>query len=92
MIFFLSKEGVYLALSIQPQYWQLRSKWIQKPTIFSKASKEQQLSIQEDSQGGIWVLSPLDGLFLFEKANNTFEKKRSIEQGNIFVDTSKIIS
>ncbi|MGB5664863.1 hypothetical protein [Eudoraea sp.] len=49
---------------------------------FSKTNKAQKLAIHEDSKGGIWVLSPLDGLFYFDKATNTFEKKLDIKNGN----------
>ena len=49
---------------------------------FSKTNKAQQLAIHEDSKGGIWVLSTLDGLFYFEKSTNTFEKKLNIKNGN----------
>ena len=49
---------------------------------FSKTNKAQKLAIQEDSKGGIWVLSPSDGLFYFDKATNTFEKKLNIKNGN----------
>jgi len=49
---------------------------------FSKTDKAQKLAIHEDSKGGIWVLSPLDGLFYFNKATNTFEKKLNIKNGN----------
>ena len=49
---------------------------------FSKTDKAQKLGIHEDSKGGIWVLSPLDGLFYFDKATNTFIKKLNIKNGN----------
>jgi ligand-binding sensor domain-containing protein len=49
---------------------------------FSDTNKAQKLAIHEDSKGGIWVLSPLDGLFYFDKATNTFEKKLDIKNGN----------
>ncbi len=49
---------------------------------FSKTNKAQKLAIHEDSKGGIWVLSPLDGLLYFDKATNTFEKKLNIKNGN----------
>ena len=49
---------------------------------FSKTNKAQKLAIHEDSKGGIWALSPLDGLFYFDKATNTFEKKLNIKNGN----------
>lgn len=49
---------------------------------FSPSSKAQQHSIQQDSNGGIWVLSPLDGLFYFDKTANTFEKKLHVKNGN----------
>ncbi len=46
---------------------------------FSDANKAQQLSMQEDAEGGIWVLSPLDGLFYFNKDANTFQQKLDIQ-------------
>ncbi|MGB5429707.1 ligand-binding sensor domain-containing protein [Eudoraea sp.] len=49
---------------------------------FSKTDKAQKLGIHKDSKGGIWVLSPLDGLFYFDKAANTFKKKLNIKNGN----------
>ena len=49
---------------------------------FSKSNKAQKLAIHKDPKGGIWVLSPLDGLFYFDKAANTFEKKLNIKNGN----------
>ena len=49
---------------------------------FSKTDKAQKLGIHEDSKGGIWVLSPLDGLFYFDKTTNTFIKKLNIKNGN----------
>ncbi len=49
---------------------------------FSKTDKAQKLAIHEDLEGGIWVLNRLDGLFYFNKATNTFEKKLNIENGN----------
>ena len=49
---------------------------------FSKTNKAQKLAIQKDSKGGVWVLSPLDGLFFFDKTTNTFEKKLNIKNGN----------
>jgi ligand-binding sensor domain-containing protein len=48
----------------------------------SQTEKEQKLAIQEDSRGRIWVLSPLSGLFLFDKATQTFKKKLSIKNGS----------
>ncbi|MGB5499272.1 MAG: hypothetical protein WBM77_10120, partial [Maribacter sp.] len=49
---------------------------------FSKSNKAQKLAIHKDPKGGIWVLSPLDGLFYFDKAANTFEKKLNVKNGN----------
>jgi len=49
---------------------------------FSKTTKAQKLAIHEDAKGGIWVLSPLDGLYSFNIATNTFEKKLNIKNGN----------
>ncbi|NNJ89169.1 MAG: hypothetical protein HKP53_07190 [Eudoraea sp.] len=48
---------------------------------FSKTIKAQKLAIHKDSEGGIWVLSPLDGLFYYDKTTNTFEKKLNIKNG-----------
>jgi len=48
---------------------------------FSKTNKAQKLAIHKDSKGRIWVLSPIDGLFSFDKATNTFEKKLNIKNG-----------
>lgn len=48
---------------------------------FSENDKEQKLTIQEDAEGDIWVLSPLDGLFRFNSSSNTFEKKLDIKKG-----------
>jgi ligand-binding sensor domain-containing protein len=59
---------------------------------FSKANKEQKLSIQEDTNGNIWVLSPLDGLFYFDKKTNAFEKKMDIKNGNaLFINNDKLL-
>lgn len=49
---------------------------------FTNSDKAQKLAIQEDSYGGIWVLSPIDGLFYFEKGANAFQKKLDIKKGN----------
>jgi ligand-binding sensor domain-containing protein len=49
---------------------------------FSKTDKEQKLAIQEDAEGDIWVLSPLDGLFRFNNTSNAFEKKLGPDNGN----------
>lgn len=49
---------------------------------FSASDEEQILSIQEDNNGGIWVLSPMDGLFLFNKDKDAFEKKLDIKNAN----------
>ena len=49
---------------------------------FSQSSKEQKLAIQKDTNGGIWVLSSLDGLFYFDESSNDFEKKWNIKNGN----------
>lgn len=48
---------------------------------FSITSEAQKLNIQKDSNGGIWVLSPLDGLFLFDNSSNIFKKKLDIKNG-----------
>lgn len=49
---------------------------------FSETSKEQKLAIQEDAAEGIWALSPLDGLFYFDKTTNAFEQKLNLQNGN----------
>ncbi len=49
---------------------------------FSRSNKAQKLVIQKDSKGGIWALSPLDGLFYFDKSTDSFEKKLDIKNGN----------
>jgi ligand-binding sensor domain-containing protein len=41
---------------------------------FSKAQASQQLAIQKDSSGGIWVLSAMDGLFRYDSARDSFDK------------------
>ncbi len=48
---------------------------------FSKTDKAEKLAIYKDPKGGIWVLSPLDGLFYYDKTTDTFEKKLSIKNG-----------
>ncbi|MBT8271804.1 MAG: GAF domain-containing protein [Flavobacteriaceae bacterium] len=48
---------------------------------FSESDAAEKLNIQVDPNGGIWVLSRLDGLFLFDKSSNAFEKKLHIENG-----------
>ncbi|MBT8394430.1 MAG: hypothetical protein KJN66_06220, partial [Bacteroidia bacterium] len=48
---------------------------------FSKSQKAQKLALFEDSKGSIWVLSPTDGLFVFEKTTDTFKKKLDIKNG-----------
>ena len=52
---------------------------------FSKSTKEQNLIIQEDTEGNIWVISQLDGLFRFNKASNTFVKQLEIKNGTAFL-------
>ncbi|MCA0151651.1 ligand-binding sensor domain-containing protein [Winogradskyella vincentii] len=46
---------------------------------FSSSTAAQQLEIQEDSKQGIWILSPLDGLFKLNNSTNRFEKKIAIK-------------
>ena len=48
---------------------------------FSATDKEQQLAIQQDDAGGIWALSPLDGLFYFDANANAFAQKLPITNG-----------
>jgi ligand-binding sensor domain-containing protein len=49
---------------------------------FSESNEAQKLAIQEDPNGGIWVLSPLDGLFYFDRSADSFEKKLDIKNGH----------
>lgn len=49
---------------------------------FSKTDKAQQLAIHQDKTGEIWVLSSLDGLFRFNEATDSFEKRLTIENGS----------
>ncbi len=49
---------------------------------FSRSTDAQKLSIQEDADGGVWALSPLDGLFYFNKTTNTFEKRLDVQNAN----------
>jgi ligand-binding sensor domain-containing protein len=49
---------------------------------FSTSNKAQKLALHKDTKGGIWALSPLDGLFYFNKITNAFEKKLPIKNGN----------
>ncbi len=49
---------------------------------FSSSNEAQQLAIQEDADGGIWALSPIDGLFYFEAEAQAFQKKLDIKNGN----------
>ncbi|MEO0573620.1 MAG: hypothetical protein AAF039_18100 [Bacteroidota bacterium] len=48
---------------------------------FSKTEKAQQFALSQDTNGGIWALSPLEGLFSFNEATNSFEKKLALEGG-----------
>ncbi len=48
---------------------------------FSKTEKAQQLAIHQDMTGGIWALSPLDGVFLFNPDTDSFEKKLALKNG-----------
>ena len=48
---------------------------------FSSSDHVQKLAIHEDANGGIWVLSPLDGLFFFDETADAFEKKLDIKNG-----------
>ncbi len=53
-----------------------------KTFSFSQSTQAQKLAIQEDSEGRIWVLSAIDGLFLFDRTANGFKKKLNIKNGN----------
>ena len=48
---------------------------------FSRSDNAQKIAIKEDSNGGIWALSELDGLYLFDDSENTFVKKLDIKNG-----------
>ncbi|MEM1260731.1 MAG: hypothetical protein AAGH81_19560, partial [Bacteroidota bacterium] len=48
---------------------------------FSKTENAQQLAISQDTNGGIWALSPLEGLFRFNPTTDSFEKKLALEGG-----------
>ena len=43
------------------------------------------MAIQEDASGGIWALSPLDGLFHFDSEAQVFRKKLDIKNGRSLV-------
>jgi ligand-binding sensor domain-containing protein len=49
---------------------------------FTQSEKEQHIAIAKAPNGDIWALSPLDGLFYFDQANNRFEKKAELKKGN----------
>ncbi len=49
---------------------------------FNESDQAQTLSMQADSENGIWVLSPLDGLFYFNESTDSFEKKMEINNGS----------
>ena len=48
---------------------------------FSETEKEQKLALQTDSHGGIWALSPVDGLFHFDASANDFVQKLELDNG-----------
>ncbi len=49
---------------------------------FSSSDTAQKLELQEDAEGVIWALSPLDGLFLFNPDTDSFTQQLKIENGN----------
>ncbi|NND79344.1 MAG: GAF domain-containing protein [Maribacter sp.] len=49
---------------------------------FSESDGAQELSLQKDLTGGIWALSPLDGLFFFDSSADSFERKLDLKNGN----------
>lgn len=53
-----------------------------KTYYFSKTKNAQKISIQQDSKGAIWVLSPIDGLFRFDTSNEAFDKFLDIKNGS----------
>lgn len=48
---------------------------------FSSSEQAQKMALPVDRNGGLWALSPLDGLFFFDRAANAFEKKLDIKNG-----------
>jgi ligand-binding sensor domain-containing protein len=59
---------------------------------FSRSTASQKLNIQKDANEGIWVLSPLDGLFKLNISTNTFEKKLEIKNGTaLLIQNNHII-
>ena len=48
---------------------------------FSESDQAQVVAMHHDEQGGIWALSPLDGLFFFDPSTNAFEKKLDLKNG-----------
>ncbi|MBX2874103.1 MAG: hypothetical protein KTR30_18440 [Saprospiraceae bacterium] len=48
---------------------------------FSDADRAQKLALQEGPDGGIWALSPVDGLFYFDTDANVFQKKLASKGG-----------
>jgi ligand-binding sensor domain-containing protein len=52
---------------------------------FTKVDKAVKLTIKEDSQGQIWALSPIEGLFRYNTTTDTFEKKLDIFNCEVFL-------
>jgi streptogramin lyase len=48
---------------------------------FASSDKEQRLAIQEDTNGGVWVLSPIEGLFRFNEEKEIFERQLDLKNG-----------
>ncbi|MCA0133111.1 GAF domain-containing protein [Winogradskyella sp. D23] len=53
---------------------------------FTDSENAQNIVLQEDSQGGIWALSPLDGLYLYNPSTNKFDKKLDIKNGQALIE------
>ena len=59
---------------------------------FSTTEQPYKIELSEDSNGNIWALSPLDGLFLFDQSKNNFVKKLDIKNGHaLFINDSQFL-
>ncbi len=59
---------------------------------FSSTDKPYKIELREDANGNIWALSPLDGLFLFDRSKNNFVKKLNIKNGQaLFINESQFL-
>ena len=52
---------------------------------FTKTEKSQKLALHKDKEGNLWVLSPLEGLYRFDKNKKTFDKKLELLNAKTFV-------